>query len=662
MAPRISRSSTPKLSYTPANDATTHRDLLLFEERLKTNAAMLKRRKTRYQIFLLQLCAVIVIATCDFILDTYVLIWPINAAFAKVKPPYGPISPIRPHPYFAPGILLIAATTLFLFFSNGLYSEKIGYANKYVSHANRTLRQFNMYLNVRPRPITSSSWFLRILRSSPSPDFTSPPLSPVSPTSRSLPGFDLSPRARSPSSSRSAPITPIPPPTNPRGELIFNSRVDKNFRESYERYRALFEKAREDRQRDAVEAKRARSWWRWILPLSGWRRAGGVASRASTPAATSATGNPGDGVTPKRGRLTRTPSGSRTTTPIGSRKASPAGSLASANPRRRSANINSDLLLESVPERQPLEGELLRRTPTPSLASSSIPPSPITGPEDESDSATASAGDGTTTLVSTLSTCVRALDMMLLSLLTCFIYVSNVFGSHSERSLYQNGLDAQAMNAKFATMCVQDPCSAGEMACIQDGFAQCVHGSWQVVRCPDALICVALPALGSGQKPTLACTTHADASARFAETGVSGGIAGSNTTSISTSEPSSSAPSLLASSSTTTIETASSFLAAASPTVPSAAPDPTLLQAGEAAQAANRRFRKTSIRDFCTVYLTVTMAIGLSEPHVPSLESGALQSLLLQATARMSDVLPKATPVKGLRLPERQEESMVLTD
>ncbi|KAG8965222.1 hypothetical protein FRC00_008718 [Tulasnella sp. 408] len=124
MAPRTSRSATPKLSYTPANDPATHRDLLLFEERLKTNAAMLKR------LFLLQLCAVIVIATCDFILDTYVLIWPINAAFARVKPPYGPISPIRPHPYFAPGILLIAATTLFLFFSNGLYSEKIGYANK----------------------------------------------------------------------------------------------------------------------------------------------------------------------------------------------------------------------------------------------------------------------------------------------------------------------------------------------------------------------------------------------------------------------------------------------------------------------------------------------------------------------------------------------------
>lgn len=398
MAPRTSRSSTPKLSYTPANDAATHRDLLLFEERLKTNAAMLKRRKTRYQIFLLQLCAVIIIATCDFILDTYVLIWPINTAFARVKPPYGPISPIRPHPYFAPGILLIAATTLFLFFSNGLYSEKIGYANKYVSHANRTLRQFNMYLNVRPRPITSSSWLLRMLRSSSTSDYTSPPLSPISPTMRSLPGSDLSPRARSPSSSRSAPITPIPPPTNPRGELIFNSRVDKNFRESYERYRAAFEKAREERQREAMEARKARSWWRWIVSLGGRRRAEETASRAQSVSATGGTtavATPGDGPTPKRGRLTRTPSGSRAGTPTGSRKPSPAGSLASTNSRRRSANINADLLLESVPERQPLEGDLLRRTPTPSLINPSVLPTPVLAAGDESDSTT-SVGDGAT--------------------------------------------------------------------------------------------------------------------------------------------------------------------------------------------------------------------------------------------------------------------------
>ena len=33
----------------PQNDSTTYRDLLLFEERLKSNALNLKRRKKRYQ-------------------------------------------------------------------------------------------------------------------------------------------------------------------------------------------------------------------------------------------------------------------------------------------------------------------------------------------------------------------------------------------------------------------------------------------------------------------------------------------------------------------------------------------------------------------------------------------------------------------------------------
>jgi len=38
-----------KSSFGPPNDSATYRDLLLFEERLKTNAANLQRRKSRYQ-------------------------------------------------------------------------------------------------------------------------------------------------------------------------------------------------------------------------------------------------------------------------------------------------------------------------------------------------------------------------------------------------------------------------------------------------------------------------------------------------------------------------------------------------------------------------------------------------------------------------------------
>lgn len=48
MPPRTS-SKARQNSFCPAADAATYRDLLLFEERLKTNAASLTRRKHRYE-------------------------------------------------------------------------------------------------------------------------------------------------------------------------------------------------------------------------------------------------------------------------------------------------------------------------------------------------------------------------------------------------------------------------------------------------------------------------------------------------------------------------------------------------------------------------------------------------------------------------------------
>ena len=48
MPPRLSPSPKNGAFY-PSNDPNTYRDLLLFEERLKTNAASLNRRKRRYQ-------------------------------------------------------------------------------------------------------------------------------------------------------------------------------------------------------------------------------------------------------------------------------------------------------------------------------------------------------------------------------------------------------------------------------------------------------------------------------------------------------------------------------------------------------------------------------------------------------------------------------------
>ena len=90
----------------------------------------------------------------------------------------------------------------------------------------------------------------------------------------------------------------IPPSSNPRGELIFSSRVDKTFREGYERYRAAFERRREEKSRE----ERGRGWKRL------WSRmeSPGRASATPTPPA-SRRGTPPPGAT-FAGRAGRAPS------------------------------------------------------------------------------------------------------------------------------------------------------------------------------------------------------------------------------------------------------------------------------------------------------------------------------------------------------------------
>ena len=61
-------------------------------------------------------------------------------------------------------------------------------------------------------------------------------------------------------------IPPIPPSQNPRGELIFSTKVSPEFREGYERYRAAFERRRAEK----MAAKRAQSWRKW-LDWRPWR-------------------------------------------------------------------------------------------------------------------------------------------------------------------------------------------------------------------------------------------------------------------------------------------------------------------------------------------------------------------------------------------------------
>jgi Spo7-like protein len=308
--PKKSTQSPSGSSFFPPNDPATYRDLLLFEERLKTNALILNRRKSRYQcmsylhlpfselflhitsrlVFLVQLIFAIIFLLCEVLLHTPFLSVPYQYLLRRAFPNiYGSDVEVRLHPYVASGLLFVSVTTLLLFFATGLYSEKIGYANRcghwhffctlkftlrsYVPHANRALRSFNMYLNMRQAPHRSLYNPLSYLFPRP-----------FSPHDRST----TPNRARSPSptqlgrrSSSAVPMPSIPPTTNPRGELIFSSRVDRSFREAYERYRAAFERKRDERERQAA----ASTWTGWLLQKLPW-------NRAPTPTADSSTSTP----------------------------------------------------------------------------------------------------------------------------------------------------------------------------------------------------------------------------------------------------------------------------------------------------------------------------------------------------------------------------------
>ncbi|KAG2033333.1 hypothetical protein BDR03DRAFT_872211 [Suillus americanus] len=275
-----------RASFHPSNDPATYRDLLLFEERLKTNAAQLQRRKSRYQLFLFHLLIAIAFLLSEVLLQTSFLDIPYTNLLRKVLPDvYGGAENFKPHPYFASGLLFVLVTALLLFFASGMYAEKIAYANRYVPHANKALRNFNMYLNVRRPPLRST--------------FSISPFPFVfhRPTPSRAPSPTLRP------SNAPAPMAPIPPANSPRGELIFSSRVDRGFRESYERYRAAFERKRDERERD----ERGKTWTGRIANKMPWNQP------PNAPPGLAALSRAASG----RGR------GSIVGTPMGSRRSSP---------------------------------------------------------------------------------------------------------------------------------------------------------------------------------------------------------------------------------------------------------------------------------------------------------------------------------------------------
>ncbi|KIJ62077.1 hypothetical protein HYDPIDRAFT_114914 [Hydnomerulius pinastri MD-312] len=296
MAPRHA-SQHSRASFHPSNDPATYRDLLLFEERLKSNAAILQRRKSRYQLFLLHLVLAIAFLLSEVLLQTAFLDIPYTYVLRNILPDvYGNVTSVKPHPYFASGVLFVAVTTLLLFFASGMYSEKIAYANRYVPHANKALRSFNMYLNVRKPPLRSKFSFnpssLLFPRPQPSLEAGNRSSTQSSPTDRGT----------------SVPISPIPPTTNPRGELIFSSRVDRSFRESYERYRAAFERKRQERERSAA----LKTWLGWFRLQMPWNKQPAVQPVAGVAQLRTASSTRGRGT----GSAVPTPSSSRRSSPM----------------------------------------------------------------------------------------------------------------------------------------------------------------------------------------------------------------------------------------------------------------------------------------------------------------------------------------------------------
>ncbi|KAG6856493.1 hypothetical protein H0H87_003871 [Tephrocybe sp. NHM501043] len=163
----------------------------------------------------------------------------------------------------------------------------------YVPHANRALRSFNMYFNVRKPPLIERSrigwnpvrWFFARPKEVPAASMTSPQHDASSLSQQNTSSQDpvtRAPVAPPPPQPRSIPIPAIPPSSNPRGELIFSSRVDRTFREGYERHRAAFERRREERE---MKAREARGWGvsRWFQQ-GVWRRGKGKEAQAQASA------------------------------------------------------------------------------------------------------------------------------------------------------------------------------------------------------------------------------------------------------------------------------------------------------------------------------------------------------------------------------------------
>lgn len=88
-----------------------------------------------------------------------------------------------------------------------------------------------------------------------------------------------------------------------------------------------------------------------------------------------------------------------------------------------------------------------------------------------------------------------------------------------------NGQAAQALNKQFASLTTSSPCTAGQNACVNNQFAQCVAGKFALTGCAGGLQCAALPLVNS-PGTSITCVDNAQAIARIAATGAGSSLTG----------------------------------------------------------------------------------------------------------------------------------------
>lgn len=105
----------------------------------------------------------------------------------------------------------------------------------------------------------------------------------------------------------------------------------------------------------------------------------------------------------------------------------------------------------------------------------------------------------------------------------------------------QNAADAEALNAKFATLSASSPCTSGQNACVNGQFAQCSNGKFALSPCAAGTTCCALPLVNS-RGTSITCDTPADRDARIAAAKGSGGSAPASNPAGTAAASSSTAP------------------------------------------------------------------------------------------------------------------------